>query len=141
MVFIVWVEPGTTAGILALTVHTVGILGRLYGDALEEAEPDPPRGLEAAGVGPLGRYLYGVMPQVLQRILAFTLFRFEVNIRSAAMVGFVGAGGLGDALHTAISLFHWDDLAGLLVVLIAVVLIVDTLGDWIRLRILSAGGR
>jgi len=136
LLFIVWVGPGVTAGILALAVHSVGVLGRLYSDALEEAEPAPPRAIEATGAGPLARYLYGVMPQALPRMLAFTLFRFEVNIRAAAMVGFVGAGGLGDALHTAISLFHMRDLATLLIVLIAVVVVFDALGDRLRLRLL-----
>ncbi|RMH39954.1 MAG: ABC transporter permease subunit [Deltaproteobacteria bacterium] len=135
LLFIVWVGPGPTAGILALAVHTTGILGRLYGDALEEAEPGPARLIERSGAGPLSRYLYGVLPQALPRIASFSLFRFEVNIRDAAMVGFVGAGGLGDALHTAISLFHMSDLATLVAVTIAVVVAVDGLGDRVRHRL------
>ncbi|MCG8424615.1 MAG: ABC transporter permease subunit [Proteobacteria bacterium] len=136
LLFIVWVGPGITAGVLALAVHTIGILGRLYSDALEEAEPGPPRAIEASGAGPFARYLYGVFPQALPRMLAFTLFRFEVNVRAAAMVGFVGAGGLGDALHTAISLFHMRDLAALLALTLVVVVAVDALGDRIRMRLL-----
>lgn len=136
LLFILWVGPGVTAGVLALTVHTVGILGRLYSDVLEETEPGPPRALEAMGAGPVARYVYGVLPQSMPRILAFTLFRFEVNVRAAAMVGFVGAGGLGDALHTAISLFHMRDLASLLVLTLCLVLLVDTIGDHVRARVL-----
>ncbi|HUH02668.1 MAG TPA: ABC transporter permease subunit [Kofleriaceae bacterium] len=136
LIFVVWIGPGPTAGVLALTVHTVGILGRLFTDALEDTEPGPARALEAGGAGPLARYVYGVMPQAMPRMLAFTLFRFEVNIRNAAMVGFVGAGGLGNAIHTAISLFHWNDLATLLAVLLAVVLIADAAGDRVRSRLL-----
>lgn len=135
MLLVVWTGPGITAGVLALTIHTIGVLGRLYGDALEEAEPGPAAALEASGARPLARYLYGVFPQALPRMLSFTLFRFEVNVRAAAMVGFVGAGGLGDALHTAISLFHMQDLATLLLLTIAVVVLVDALGDRIRLRV------
>jgi len=138
LLFIVWVGPGVTAGVLALAVHTIGILGRLYGDVLEEAEPGPPRSLEAGGASPFARYVYGVLPQVMPRLLAFTLFRFEVNVRAAAMVGFVGAGGLGDALHTAISLFHMRDLAALLVLTLIVVVAVDAVGDRIRMRVLGA---
>ena len=72
----------------------------------------------------------------MPRMLAFTLFRFEVNVRAAAMLGFVGAGGLGDALHTAISLFHMNDLAALLLVSLAVIVIIDSLGDWLRMRLI-----
>ena len=141
LLFVLWVGPGPTAGILALTVHTVGILGRLYSDVLEEAEPAPLRVIEASGASRFARYLYGALPQAAGRILAFTLFRFEVNVRAAAMVGFVGAGGLGDALHTALSLFHMRDLATLLMVTLAVVLVVDAVGDRVRTRVLRAAGR
>ena len=141
MIFVLWAGPGPTAGILALTVHTIGILGRLYSDAFEEAEPQSPRRLEAAGVGRLGRYLYGVLPQSAPRMMSFTLLRFEVNVRSAAMVGFVGAGGLGDAIHTAISLFHWQDLATLLATLLALVVATDWLGDIVRYRFLIKRAR
>ncbi len=140
LLFIVWVGPGVTAGVLALSVHTIGILGRLYSDVLEEIDPAPARALEAIGAGPLGRYLYGVLPQSAGRMMAFTLFRFEVNVRAAAMVGFVGAGGLGDALHTAISLFHMSDLATLLLLTLCLVVLVDTIGDRIRAQVLSRKG-
>ena len=141
LLFVLWVGPGATAGVLALTVHSIGILGRLYSDILEEAEPAPLRVIEASGASAFARYLYGAMPQAVPRILAFTLFRFEVNVRAAAMVGFVGAGGLGDALHTALSLFHMRDLATLLLTTLAVVLIVDGIGDRVRRRVLRAFGR
>jgi phosphonate transport system permease protein len=137
LLFVVWVGPGPTAGALAIGAHTVGILCRLFGDVLEEAEPAPARALEAAGAGVIGRYVYGVLPQAVPRMLAFTLFRFEVNIRGAAMVGFVGAGGLGDAIHTAVSLFHMRDLAALLIVLFLLVVLVDGLGDRVRLALLA----
>ena len=122
--------------ILAVAVHTAGILGRLYSDTLEEAEPEPMRMLEAAGASRLGVLLYGALPQIAPRLLSYTLYRFEVNIRATATVGFVGAGGLGDALHTALSLFHMRDLATLMMVLFATVLIVDHLGGRLRARIL-----
>ncbi|MDP6945953.1 MAG: ABC transporter permease subunit, partial [Myxococcota bacterium] len=136
LVFVVWVGPGPFAGMLAITVYTIGILGRLFCEIYEEAEPGPPGVLEASGAGPFGCWAVGVLPQVAPRLLAFTLFRFEVNVRATAMVGFVGAGGIGDAIHTAISLFHMADLATLLGVLIAVVVIVDAVGDAMRRRLL-----
>jgi len=142
LIFVIWVGPGPTAGVLAIAAHTIGIFGRLYGEVLEEAEPAVPRSLEAAGASKTTWFLYGTLPQVAPRLLSYTLFRFEVNIRATAMVGFVGAGGLGDALDTALELFHMRDLATLLLVLLATVLIVDFIGDRIRGRLLQAhGGR
>jgi phosphonate transport system permease protein len=138
LVFVVWVGVGPLAGILAIAVHNAGVLGRLYSDVLEEVEPGPPAALQAMGAGSLGTFLFGVLPQVRARIAAFTLYRFEVNVRATAMVGFVGAGGIGDALHTAISLFHLQDLVLLLITMVALVTVVDTVGDRVRARILQS---
>lgn len=136
LIFVVWVGPGAFAGILAIAFHNIGVIGRLYTDVYEEVEPGPARAMQASGAGPLGVWLFAVLPQVVPRLAAFTLYRFEVNIRATAMVGFVGAGGIGDALHTAISLFQFADLAVLLAVMILVVTAVDYVGDRVRHRIL-----
>ena len=136
LVFVVWVGAGPLAGILAIAVHNIGVLGRLYSDVLEEVEPGPPAALQAQGASPLATFLFGVLPQVGARMTAFTLYRFEVNVRATAMVGFVGAGGIGDALHTAISLFHMHDLTLLLITMLVVVSAVDAVGDRMRARIL-----
>ncbi len=137
LVFVVWVGAGPLAGILAIAVHNVGVLGRLYSDVLEEVEPGPPAALQAQGASAFSTFLFGVLPQVGARVAAFTLYRFEVNVRATAMVGFVGAGGIGDALHTAISLFHMHDLTLLLITMLVVVSVVDAIGDRIRARILQ----
>lgn len=136
LVFVVWVGAGPLAGILAIAVHNIGVLGRLYSDVLEEVEPGPPAALQAQGASAFSTFLFSVLPQVGPRLAAFTLYRFEVNIRATAMVGFVGAGGIGDALHTAISLFHLNDLTLLLITMLVVVSVVDALGDRIRSRVL-----
>ncbi len=136
LLFVVWVGPGPFAGTLAIGAHTLGILGRLYAEAYEESEPDAPRALQALGAGPLAVWLHAVLPQTAPRLLSYGLFRYEVNVRATAMVGFVGAGGVGDAIHTAISLFHTSDLATLLSVLLATVLIVDAAGSVARTRLL-----
>jgi phosphonate transport system permease protein len=138
LVFVVWVGAGPLAGIMAIAVHNAGVLGRLYSDVLEEVEAGTPAALQAMGAGSLGTFLFAVLPQVRARLAAFTLYRFEVNVRATAMVGFVGAGGIGDALHTAISLFHLQDLALLLVTMVVVVTAVDTIGDRLRTRILRS---
>ncbi|MBI2732673.1 MAG: ABC transporter permease subunit [Aquabacterium sp.] len=138
LVFVVWVGGGPLAGILAIAVHNIGVMGRLFADVFEEVEAGPPAAMQAQGAGTLGTFLFGVLPQVQARLAAFTLYRFEVNVRATAMVGFVGAGGIGDALNTAISLFHMQDLTLLLLTMLALVAIVDALGDRLRARILSA---
>lgn len=138
LVFVVWVGAGPLGGILAIAVHNAGVLGRLYSDVLEEVESGPPAALQAMGAGRMAVFLFGVLPQVRARLAAFTLYRFEVNVRATAMVGFVGAGGIGDALNTAISLFHMQDLALLLITMVALVTVVDTVGDRIRGSILRS---
>ncbi|WP_338845326.1 ABC transporter permease subunit [Massilia sp. W12] len=136
LVFVVWVGAGPLAGILAIALHNLGVLGRLYADVLEEAAPAPVAALQSMGLGRLGCFMFGVWPQVRARLAAFTLYRFEVNVRVTAMMGFVGAGGIGDALHTAISLFHMQDLSALLLTMALLVALVDALGDRVRSALL-----
>ncbi|MBI3382061.1 MAG: ABC transporter permease subunit [Aquabacterium sp.] len=138
LVFVVWVGGGPLAGIMAIAVHNIGVMGRLFADVFEEVEAGPPAVLQAQGAGTLATFLFGVLPQVKARLAAFTLYRFEVNVRATAMVGFVGAGGIGNALNTAISLFHMRDLTLLLLTMLTLVAVVDALGDKVRARILSA---
>lgn len=137
LVFVVWVGGGPLAGILAIAVHNIGVMGRLYSDVLEEVEPGPAAALQTQGASSFATFLFGVLPQIKPRLMAFTLYRFEVNVRATVMVGFVGAGGFGDALYTAISLFHMKDLTLLLLTMLIVVSVVDAAGDFIRTRILK----
>lgn len=137
LVFVVWVGGGPLAGILAIAVHNMGVLGRLYCDVMEEVEPGQAAALQTQGASALGTYLFGVLPQVQARLAAFTLYRFECNVRATVMVGFVGAGGIGDALNTAISLFHTRDLSWLLLTMVTVVALVDAVGDHLRGRLLK----
>ena len=138
LVFVVWVGGGPLAGILAIAVHNMGVMGRLYCDVMEEVEPGPAAVLQAQGASPLGTFLFGVLPQIRARLAAFTLYRFECNVRATVMVGFVGAGGIGDALNTAISLFHTRDLTLLLITMVTVVSLVDAIGDHLRARLLRS---
>jgi phosphonate transport system permease protein len=138
LTFVVWLGPGPFAGMLALGVHTLGLLGRLFAEIYEEAGSAGLRHLEASGASRVARWTHGLLPQTAPKLLAYTLFRFEVNLRATATVGFVGAGGIGDAIHTAISLFHFADLAGLLLVLLAAVVGIDAIGHRLRQRLLAA---
>jgi phosphonate transport system permease protein len=137
LIFVVWVGAGPFAGMLAIAAHTSGILGRLFTEVYEDVEPESAQALERLGAKRVGRWAYAVLPFAMPRLMAFTLFRFEVNVRMTAMMGFVGAGGIGDAIHSAIETFHMNDLATLLAILLGSVALIDTLGDRIRGRLLT----
>jgi phosphonate transport system permease protein len=118
---------GPFAGTLALAVHTTGVLGRLFAEALENAPPGPGSALRAQGVGKLRVALYATLPQVLPQLLSYTLYRWENNIRAAAVLGVVGAGGLGQLLAFHLGLFHMGKTATVLAAMLALVALVDAL--------------
>jgi phosphonate transport system permease protein len=132
---------GPFAGALALGVHTAGVLGRLYAEALEEVPEGPLLALRAAGASPLAALLHGVLPQAFPQLVAYTLYRWEVNIRAAAVLGVVGAGGLGRDLHVALSLFHYGTAATLVLAVLALVLAVDLASAALRARLVAGGSR
>lgn len=127
---------GPFAGCLALAVHTAGVLGRLFAEALENAPPAPAQALRDAGSGASAAFLYGTLPVVLPQFVSYALYRWEHNIRMAAVLGFVGAGGLGQLLYVSLSLFKTQQAASVLLAMIALVAAVDVLSGWLR-RILA----
>lgn len=127
---------GPFAGTLALAVHTTGVLGRLFAEAVENAPPGPGDALRAQGVGPLRVFLYATLPQVLPQLLSYTLYRWENNIRAAAVLGVVGAGGLGQLLSFHMGLFQMNKTATILAAMITLVLLVDLLSFTLR-RVLT----
>jgi phosphonate transport system permease protein len=118
---------GPFAGTLALAVHTAGVLGRLFAEAIENAPPGPGAALRAQGVGSARVFLYATLPQVLPQLLSYTLYRWENNIRAAAVLGVVGAGGLGQLLSFHMGLFHMGKTATILAAMLALVAAVDAL--------------
>jgi phosphonate transport system permease protein len=116
---------GPFAGTLALAVHTAGVLGRLFAEAIENAPPGPAAALRAQGVGSARVFLYATLPQVLPQLLSYTLYRWENNIRAAAVLGVVGAGGLGQLLMFHMGLFHMGKTATILAAMLALVAVVD----------------
>ena len=116
---------GPFAGTLALAMHTTGVLGRLFAAAIENAPPGPAFALRAQGV-PKGRvFLYATLPQVLPQLVSYTLYRWENNIRAAAVLGVVGGGGLGQMLAFHMGLFHMRETSSILIVTILLVAMVD----------------
>ena len=123
---------GPMAGTLALAVHTTGVLGRLFAEAIENASTGPGDALRAQGVGSLRVFFYATLPQVLPQLLSYTLYRWENNIRAAAVLGVVGAGGLGQLLAFHMGLFHMAKTATVLIAMLILVVCVDALSYGLR---------
>ena len=118
---------GPFAGTLALAAHTTGVLGRLFAEAIENAPPGPAEALRAQGIGHGRIFLFATLPQVLPQLLSYTLYRWENNIRAAAVLGVVGAGGLGQLLAFHMGLFHMNKTATVLAAMLLLVGLVDAL--------------
>jgi len=125
---------GPFAGTLALAFHTAGVLGRLFAEAIENAPSGPGDALRAQGVGNGRVFLYATLPQVLPQLMSYTLYRWENNIRAAAVLGVVGAGGLGQLLAFHMGLFHMGKTATILAAMLALVALVDVLSFAARRR-------
>lgn len=133
MLFIVAVGLGPFAGVLALWVHTTGVLAKLFAEAVESIDPRPVEGVRATGAHPLEEILYGVIPQVLPLWISYSLYRFESNVRSASVLGIVGAGGIGVILHEVIRGFDYAETAAVLLIIIVSVTLIDLVSARIRL--------
>jgi phosphonate transport system permease protein len=134
LVFIVGLGP--FPGVLALGIHTAGVLGKLFAEAIEDVDPRPIEALQSTGAGRFGIIVYGILPQAAPQFLSYALYRWEVNIRAAAVLGFVGAGGLGQRIYVAISLFHEHQLLTLILAIYVIVTVVDALSAYLRARLL-----
>ncbi len=132
MLFIVAVGLGPSAGVMALWVHTTGVLAKLFAEAVEAIDPRPMEGVRATGANPLEVVLYGVIPQVLPLWISYSLYRFESNVRSASVVGMVGAGGIGVILHEGIRGFDYAETSAVLLIIIVSVTLIDLLSARIR---------
>ncbi|KAF1052924.1 MAG: Phosphate-import permease protein PhnE [Stenotrophomonas maltophilia] len=129
---------GPNAGTLALALHTAGVLGRLFAEALENTPEQPAEALRLAGSGKVAAFAYGTLPAVWPQWVAYILYRWENNIRMASVLGFVGAGGLGQMLYFSLSLFQQAQAATVILGMLVLVLAVDSLSAWMRQRWVSA---
>lgn len=123
---------GPFAGTLALTLHTTGVLGRLFAETLENSPPEPTRALRDSGGSAAAAFLYGTLPVVLPQFSSYALYRWENNIRMATVLGFVGAGGLGQMLYVSLSLFKQNEAASVLIAMLVIVGLVDGLSARLR---------
>lgn len=132
LIFIVAVGLGPFAGVLALFVHTAGTLGKLFSEAIEAIEPGPVEGIRATGASKVQEIIFGVIPQVIPLWTSFTLYRFESNVRSAAVLGIVGAGGIGVTLYQNFRAFNYQNVSAILIILVVTVGIIDTVSAKLR---------
>ncbi|MBE3596866.1 MAG: phosphonate ABC transporter, permease protein PhnE [Hydrogenibacillus sp.] len=135
IIFMVGVGPGAFAGVLALAVHSVGMLGKLYAEAIENIDRGPIEALEATGASRLVTFRFAVLPQVLPEFASVAIYRFEINVRAAAVLGVVGAGGIGTPLLFALQAYAWERVGIIMLGIIASVMIIDTLSARIRARL------
>jgi phosphonate transport system permease protein len=121
--------------VLALWVHTTGILAKLFSEAVEAIDPQPVEGIRATGAHPLAEIAFGVIPQVMPLWTSYALYRFESNVRSASVVGMVGAGGIGMVLWDVIRGFQYAQTAAVLVMLVLTVVAIDVVSAQLRKRL------
>jgi phosphonate transport system permease protein len=128
---------GPLAGILAIALHTVGALGKLFAEVVENADMRPWEAVRAAGGTWAHAVRFAVLPQVLPNFLSYALLRFEINVRGATVIGFVGAGGIGQELYSVISFNYYQEIGAIIVLIIAAVSLIDLTSE--RLRTVAIG--
>lgn len=137
LIFVVAFSLGPLPGILALAIHTTGALGKLFAEVVENIDMKPVDGVVATGGNWLQKVRFAVLPQVASNFASYALLRFEINVRGAAVLGFVGAGGIGQTLLEVIRKFYYADVSALLVLIIGSVMVIDALTERVRHRLLG----
>jgi len=136
LLFVAVFGPGALAGVFAIAFRSIGFVGKLLGEALEEAAPGPIEALTATGAPAASVFVKGYWPQIAPAFWSVVLFRWDINVRESAVLGLVGAGGIGMALDTAMNLFQWDRVAVILLAIFAVVVVAEVAITAIRKRLI-----
>ncbi|HET7883796.1 MAG TPA: phosphonate ABC transporter, permease protein PhnE [Acetobacteraceae bacterium] len=129
---------GPLAGILAIALHTVGALGKLFAEVVENADRGPWDAMRAVGANWVQSVRYAILPQVLPNFLSYVLLRFEINVRGATVIGFVGAGGIGQELYSVISFNYYQEIGAIIVLIILTVSLIDLTSERLRMRAIGA---
>ena len=135
LIFLFAFGLGPLAGVLAILVHTIGAQGKLFAETNENADMRPIEGVRASGGTWIDEIAFGLLPQVSPNYISYALWRFEMNIRSATIIGFVGAGGIGMELYESISLNYFDDAGAILIIVFLAVTLIDMASEALRLQI------
>jgi phosphonate transport system permease protein len=137
LIFVVAFGLGPVPGVLAIMIHTAGALGKLFSEVVENIDMKPVEGIVASGGTRWQAIRYGVVPQVLPNFASYALLRFEINVRGASVMGFVGAGGIGQDLIEAIRKFYYSDVSAILILIIATVMVIDIVTERLRHRLVA----
>lgn len=132
LMFVAAVGLGPFAGVLALAVHNLGVISKLFSETVEAIDPRPVEGIRATGAGRAAEVIWGVVPQVLPMWISLILYRLETNVRSATTLGIVGAGGIGQTLFESIRAFQYAETAAQLVIIVVTVVVIDVVSAWVR---------
>lgn len=141
LIFVIAFGLGPIPGVLAIAVHSSGALGKLFSEVVENADMKPVEGIRATGASWLSCMRFAVLPQVIAGFSSYTLLRFEINVREASVMGFVGAGGIGQELVVAIRKFYYSDVSAILVMIVLTVFLIDISTGWLRGRLFGAEAR
>jgi phosphonate transport system permease protein len=141
LIFVIAFGLGPMAGVLAIAIHSTGALGKLFSEIVENADMKPVEGIRSTGASWLSCMRFAVLPQVSAGYASYALLRFEINVREASVMGFVGAGGIGQELVVAIRKFYYSDVSAILLTIIVTVFIIDIATGWLRGRLFGGDAR
>ena len=141
LVFVIAFGLGPMAGVLAIAIHSTGALGKLFSEIVENADMKPVEGIRSTGASWLSCMRFAVVPQVTAGYASYALLRFEINVREASVMGFVGAGGIGQELVVAIRKFYYSDVSAILLTIIVTVFLIDITTGWLRGRLFGKEAR
>jgi phosphonate transport system permease protein len=135
LIFVIAFGLGPMAGVLAIAIHCIGALGKQYAEIVENIDMKPVEGVRSTGASWMSCMRFAVLPQVAAGFASYTLLRFEINVREASVMGFVGAGGIGMELVVAIRKFYYSDVSAILLMIVLTVFVIDIGTGWIRGRL------
>jgi phosphonate transport system permease protein len=135
IIFAVWVSFGPFAGVIALAIHTVAALGKLYSEQVESIDPGPVEAMTAVGARRWQIIIYGIIPQIIPSFMAFTMYRWDINVRMSTIIGLVGGGGIGRMLFYYKNELDWEKVGAVVIAIIAVVWTMDYISGRVRERI------
>jgi phosphonate transport system permease protein len=141
LIFVIAFGLGPMAGVLAIMIHSVGALGKLYSEIVENIDMKPVEGVRSTGASWISCMRFAVLPQVAAGFASYTLLRFEINVRGASVMGFVGAGGIGQELVVAVRKFYYSDVSAILLMIIVTVFVIDIGTGWARGRLFGKDAR
>ena len=130
------IGPGLLAGIIAIALRSIGFIGKLFYEAIEETDPTQIEAIEATGAGPAQVLTYGVVPQVMPTLWGISVFRWDINIRESTILGLVGAGGIGLKLNASMAVLAWDQVTVILLLILGTVIASEWVAAWVRRTII-----